>query len=104
MATISTLQEARWETLFGTLPSTRLMPCMPRLPTTIRSAFWRSAISSSASAGSPVTVWDSTVDALYPRRRLRLLDHALDLGVGLTSQTFCAPSGAPTIFAPRSGS
>ena len=42
-----------------------------------------SAISSSASAGSPVTVCDSTSRPLTRSVGLRLLDHALDFRVGL---------------------
>ena len=37
-------QGARCETLFGTLPSTRRAPCMPRLPSTIRSASYSLAM------------------------------------------------------------
>ncbi len=50
--TIKTLQRAWWETLLGTLPSTRLAPCMPRLPTTMRPAPTSDATCSSASAAS----------------------------------------------------
>ena len=49
-----TAQGAWWETLFGTLPSrNRLVPVIPLLPTTIRSALISSATSRIASAGSP---------------------------------------------------
>src|SRR5579884_1829453 len=53
VATIRTLQRARCETWFGTLPRLRrLAPCIPWLPTTIRLAETFSATRSRASAGS----------------------------------------------------
>src|SRR5205814_732679 len=49
--TMITEYGALWETLFGTLPSTRL--CMPLLPTTSTSEPCCSAMSHRTSAGSP---------------------------------------------------
>jgi len=54
VSTISTLHGEWWATLLGTLPrANRLIPLMPRLPTTTTSAFTDSATLMSTSAGSP---------------------------------------------------
>ena len=103
--TIRTLQRARCETLFGTLPSTnREALCMPLLPTTIMSAPTFSATSSSASAGSFSSAWvvTSTFFIRIPAAAWLSVDSTCESGSGC--QTFAAPSGAPAILAPRSGS
>ena len=48
---------APWATELGTLPRIRRAPCMPLLPTTIRSALISSATIRRTSAGSPGSTW-----------------------------------------------
>ena len=64
--TIRTLQRALCETELGTLPSTRLAPCMPWLPTTIRLAPVSAATATSASAGLARTAWVCTATPSSP--------------------------------------
>src|SRR5579864_2948865 len=101
--TISTLQGASWDTLFGTLPRTRLGPDIPWFPTTIMVALSSLARSSRASAGGLRTMCAST---LTPAARI--LASASSMVARATSfvsgpQNFAAPSGAPTILVPRAG-
>ena len=79
---MNTAHGALWATELGTLPSARRTPAMPLLPTTITSAFSRSATRTMASAGSPVSAWPSTVDPRRPGPGAVVVEHGVGLAAG----------------------
>src|SRR5437763_10546415 len=101
---MSTLQRALWETLLGTLPSTRFTPCIPRLPTTLIVASTVSATSRRASAGSPVSVW--VVDSMPAARACAAASSTIVRTLVSACTDWCSTAASEGLetFAPRIGS